>query len=138
MFRFEKHDFGLLNDALLRPEVVCSILGVVVSGEEALLMCLRRLAYPNRWWDLEPIFGRHSSAMPSIVGQVLRHIDGTFGHLLDDLTTHSWLSFGDLKRFARCYEVRLFYHLFPLIPVLCLQLWECLLPVSCLWLWITR
>ncbi|KAG0427328.1 hypothetical protein HPB47_025610 [Ixodes persulcatus] len=37
----------------------------------------------------------------------------------------------------RC-EVRLYYNLVPLIPVFCLQLWECLLPVSCLWLWITR
>ncbi|KAG0424131.1 hypothetical protein HPB47_000117 [Ixodes persulcatus] len=37
-----------------------------------------------------------------------------------------------------CYEIRLFYNLVPLIPVFCLQLWECLLPVSCLWLWITR
>ncbi|KAM7290141.1 hypothetical protein ISCGN_026807 [Ixodes scapularis] len=95
MFRFKKDDFGLLNDVLLMPKVVYSSQGVVVSGEEALLMCLRRLAYPNRWWDLEPIFGRHSSAMSSIVGQVLKHIDGTFGHLLDDLTTHSWLSLGD-------------------------------------------
>ncbi|KAM7290313.1 hypothetical protein ISCGN_026958 [Ixodes scapularis] len=95
MFRFEKDDFGLLNDVLLMPKVVYSSQGVVVSGEEALLMCLRRLAYLNRWWDLEPIFGRHSSAMSSIVGQVLKHIDGTFGHLLDDLTTHSWLSLGD-------------------------------------------
>ncbi|KAG0427280.1 hypothetical protein HPB47_025656 [Ixodes persulcatus] len=106
MFRFEKDDFGLLNDALLMPNVVCSSQGVVVSGEEALLMCLRRLAYPNRWWDLEPIFGRHSSAMSSIVGQVLTHIDGTFGHLLDDLTTHSWLSLGDLERFARAVHAR--------------------------------
>ncbi|KAG0412164.1 hypothetical protein HPB47_010703 [Ixodes persulcatus] len=38
----------------------------------------------------------------------------------------------------QCYEIRLFYNLVPLMPVFCLQLWECLLPVSCLWLWITR
>ncbi|KAM7291846.1 hypothetical protein ISCGN_028417 [Ixodes scapularis] len=107
VFRLEMDDYGLLNDALLMPKVMYSSQGFVVSGEEALLMCLRRLAYPNHWWDLEPIFGRHSSAMSSIVGQVLNHIDGTFGHLLDDMTTHSWLSLGDLERFATLRERRI-------------------------------
>ncbi|CAN7945539.1 unnamed protein product, partial [Ixodes hexagonus] len=101
MFRFEKQDFCQLKEALLMPEAVQSSQGVVVTGEEALLMGLRRLAYPNRWWDLERLFGRHSSVLSSIVGQVPAHIDDTFGHLLDDLTNHSWLSLADLHRYSR-------------------------------------
>ncbi|KAL3207797.1 hypothetical protein MRX96_039509 [Rhipicephalus microplus] len=65
--------------------------GVVVLGEEALLMTLRRLAYPNRWCDLEPLFGRATCTMSSVVSQVMGHVDRVFGHLLDDLTTHTWL-----------------------------------------------
>ncbi|CAN7991473.1 unnamed protein product [Ixodes hexagonus] len=106
MFRFEKQDFCQLKEALLMSEAVQSSQGVVVTGEEALLMGLRRLAYPNRWWDLERLFGRHSSVLSSIVGQVLAHIDGTFGHLFDDLTNHSWLSLADLHRYSRAVHFR--------------------------------
>ncbi|KAH7980298.1 hypothetical protein HPB49_014491 [Dermacentor silvarum] len=64
-------------------------------------MGLRRLAYPNRWWDLEPLFGHHASAMSSIVGMLFSHIDSTFGHLLDDLNNHSWLRLSDLEEFSK-------------------------------------
>ncbi|KAL3203672.1 hypothetical protein MRX96_041788 [Rhipicephalus microplus] len=60
----------------------------------------RRLAYPNRWWDLEPLFGRHSSALSNIVSQLFGHIDSTFGHLLADVNNHSWLSLNDLEEYS--------------------------------------
>ncbi|KAH7968148.1 hypothetical protein HPB52_006075 [Rhipicephalus sanguineus] len=62
---------------------------------------LRRLSYPNRWCDIEPLFGRASSAMSSIVSQVMAHIDRVFGHLLDDLTRHTWLTLDDLNVFSQ-------------------------------------
>ncbi|KAL1444353.1 hypothetical protein MTO96_029902 [Rhipicephalus appendiculatus] len=59
-------------------------------------MTLRRLSYPNRWYDIEPLFGRASSTMSSIVSEVMPHIDRAFGHLLGDLTTrhmaYTWRS----------------------------------------------
>ncbi|KAH7972829.1 hypothetical protein HPB52_017783 [Rhipicephalus sanguineus] len=67
-FRFCKDDLPVLTEALKIPKIRSSQ-GVTVLGQEALLMGLRRLAYPNRWWDLEPLFGRHSSALSSIVSQ---------------------------------------------------------------------
>ncbi|KAL1444752.1 hypothetical protein MTO96_029633 [Rhipicephalus appendiculatus] len=89
-FRFEQDHVKQLTEGLRIPQVVRSAQGVAVSGEEALLMTLRRLSYPNRWYDIEPLFGRPSSTMSSIVSGVMAHIDRTFGHLLDDLTTHTW------------------------------------------------
>ncbi|CAN7989998.1 unnamed protein product [Ixodes pacificus] len=59
-FRFEKTNLAALQSALRIPASVTSLQGVVVPGDEALCILLRRLAYPNRLFDLEGIFGRHS------------------------------------------------------------------------------
>lgn len=75
--------------------------GVVVPGEEALLMTLRRLAYPNRWCNLEPLFGRATCTMPSVVSQVMSHVDRVIGHLLNNLTTHTWLTLDNLNVFSQ-------------------------------------
>ncbi|KAH7971013.1 hypothetical protein HPB49_017899 [Dermacentor silvarum] len=86
-FRFEKVDFDELLSAPLLPESVRSAQNMNVSGREALCITLRRLAYPNRWYDLEPIFGRHSSVISSVASKVIRHITGVFGHLMTTATT---------------------------------------------------
>ncbi|KAL1417696.1 hypothetical protein MTO96_026600 [Rhipicephalus appendiculatus] len=98
-FRFSKDDLPVLTETLKIPTIRSSQ-GVTVSGQEALLMGLRRLAYPNRWWDLEPLFGRHSSAMSNIVSQLFGHIDSTIGHLLADVNNHSWLTLTDLEQYS--------------------------------------
>ncbi|KAH7940669.1 hypothetical protein HPB49_003534 [Dermacentor silvarum] len=103
-FRFEKVDFDELLSALLLPESVRSAQNVNVSGREALCITLRRLAYPNRWCDLEPIFGRHSSVMSSVASKVIRHITGVFGHLMTDCNHHDWLSITCLEDFAKEYS----------------------------------
>ncbi|CAB4023789.1 Hypothetical predicted protein, partial [Paramuricea clavata] len=58
MFRFEKYDIPRLRDALKIPDRYTCCQGTVVGGLEALLIMLRRLAYPNRLSDLTPIFAR--------------------------------------------------------------------------------
>ncbi|KAH9381826.1 hypothetical protein HPB48_023121 [Haemaphysalis longicornis] len=78
--------------------------GVKVSGQEALLMGLRRLAYPNRWWDLERMFGRHLSSMSSVVSILFNHVETTFGHLLEDLNSHQWLTVDDLPELAEAFH----------------------------------
>lgn len=65
---------------------------VTVPGRDALCLALCHLAYPNRWCDLQNIFGLHDSVMPSVTSKVLKHIVGTFGHLLNDCNNHTWLS----------------------------------------------
>lgn len=80
--------------------------GVVVSGTDALLMSLRRLAYPNRLCDLEATFGQHASTLSSVLNKVYSHIDGTFGCLLDDVNNHSWLTLDALKSFAEAVHAK--------------------------------
>ncbi|KAG0434318.1 hypothetical protein HPB47_019192 [Ixodes persulcatus] len=46
------------------------------------------------------MFGRHSSTLSIVSNQVHRHIAHTFGHLLRDLTAHSWLNPDQLDVFA--------------------------------------
>ncbi|XP_049515136.1 uncharacterized protein LOC119433401 [Dermacentor silvarum] len=105
MFTFEKEHLKDLKTYLLMPDTVISSQGVCVSGEEALLISLRRLACPNRWRDLEPLFGRHCSTLSSIVSTVLRHIEDNFGHLLD-LTNNKWLNLAELGRFSQAMHRR--------------------------------
>ena len=47
-----------LRNSLQIPERYTCSQGTVVDGMEALLIMLRRLAYPNRWTDLTHVFGR--------------------------------------------------------------------------------
>lgn len=96
-FRFEKRDFSVLVKALQLPEYVTSAQGVRVSAREALCMCLRRLAYPNRLCDLQEYFGRHYSVISSVSNKVMLHIETKFGFLLNDLTCHRWLTPAHLR-----------------------------------------
>ncbi|XP_077519772.1 uncharacterized protein LOC144129471 [Amblyomma americanum] len=73
-FRFEKGNVDDLVRALCMPERIVSAQRVVVPGRDALCLALRRLAYPNRWCDLQPIFGLHLSVMSSVASQVISHI----------------------------------------------------------------
>ncbi|CAN7991588.1 unnamed protein product [Ixodes pacificus] len=82
------------------PEFVTSSQDVIVPGREALCLTLRRLAYPNRWCDLEPVFGRHASVMSSVTSQVLQNISQTFGHLLTNCNNHEWLTPARMLEFA--------------------------------------
>ncbi|XP_037564671.1 myb/SANT-like DNA-binding domain-containing protein 1 [Dermacentor silvarum] len=101
MFRFEKIDFRDLVSTLQIPEEVVSAQRVRVSGNEALCITLRRLAYPNRLCELELLFNRHSSVLSSVVSTVLAHIEYHFDHLLADLTTHQWLNLLAIENFSK-------------------------------------
>ncbi|KAH7941320.1 hypothetical protein HPB49_012289 [Dermacentor silvarum] len=96
-FRFEKEDFPVLVKALQVPDHATCAHGVRVSAQEALCMCLRRLAYPNRLCDLQDFFGRHYSVISSVSNKMMFHIERKFGFLLDDLPCHRWLTPADLR-----------------------------------------
>ena len=67
---FQKGDLDLLGRALqLTERYVCSQ-GTVAKGMEALLIMLRKLAYPNRWSDMVPIFGRAQPELSAIFREV--------------------------------------------------------------------
>ena len=54
----EKEDLFLLDDVLQIPDQITCYNGTVVSGIEALYVCLKRYAYPCRHLDMIPSFGR--------------------------------------------------------------------------------
>lgn len=100
--RFKKSDFDRLMKALQIPVKYQCVQKTLSTGSEALLIMLRRLAYPSRWSDLEPTFGRSVSEMSLIFQTVRNHapcliimyyvgiqiIDDVyerFHHLLEDL-----------------------------------------------------
>ena len=57
MSRFSKGDMIHLSAALNIPEYYICPQGTKATGMEALMLMLRRLAYPNRHSDLVPFFG---------------------------------------------------------------------------------
>ena len=68
--RFSKGDMEKLRDALQLPaNYICSQ-GTNATGMEAMMILLRRLAYPNRWSDLVPLFGRTVSELSLIFNKV--------------------------------------------------------------------
>ncbi|KAH6933842.1 hypothetical protein HPB50_018597 [Hyalomma asiaticum] len=103
-FRFERDDVRSLCRALQVPENLTTPQGVHVSGVEGLCLTLRRLAYPNRLRELEPLFGRHYSVISSATNSVLAHIDSTFGHLLRDGNNHTWLDIAKLQLFSENFS----------------------------------
>ncbi|KAL3205935.1 hypothetical protein MRX96_040549 [Rhipicephalus microplus] len=96
-FCFEKADFPVLVHALKMPQYITSAQRVRVTATEALCICLRRLAYPNRLCDLQEYFGRHYSVVSSVSNKVLHHIEKNFGCLLNNMNTHTWLKHSDLE-----------------------------------------
>ncbi|KAK8774130.1 hypothetical protein V5799_011336 [Amblyomma americanum] len=105
-FRFEKMGIRDLADALKVPLEVTSAEGAIVSGDEALCMTVRRLAFPNGLCDLEHIFGRPASVTTSVVAKAVAHVEQHFGHLLADLTNHKWLNAASLEQFSAAVHAR--------------------------------
>ena len=57
-FRFAKHDIRFLVQTLGIPDYMWWYQGTRFSGIEGICLLLRRLAYPCRYSDLIPRFGR--------------------------------------------------------------------------------
>ena len=69
--RFQKHDMQRLLTALEIPECYICVQRTRATGTEALMILLRRLAYPARWCDLVPFFGRSESELSLIFNTVI-------------------------------------------------------------------
>jgi hypothetical protein len=74
-FRFSRHQIQMLVSKLGFPDVIiipnhrdC------VMAIEAFCLLLRRLSYPNRWFDLKDNFGRHPSSMSRIFHYVMHFL----------------------------------------------------------------
>eukprot|EP00743_Colponemidia_sp_Colp-15_P006722 GILK01007247.1.p1 GENE.GILK01007247.1~~GILK01007247.1.p1 ORF type:complete len:349 (-),score=3.81 GILK01007247.1:38-1084(-) len=82
LFRFEKTDIYRLHERLLLPHVFILDNGIRVPGIEALCVCLRRLSYPNRLFDLTKTFYRPVDVLSRCFNQVLQSIHARWKHLL--------------------------------------------------------
>lgn len=70
-FRVKKNDLPLLADALGIPPVFTCRQGTVCDGMEGLCIFLKRFAYPCRYSDMIPIFGRPVPELSMISNEVV-------------------------------------------------------------------
>ena len=106
-FRFMKHDITRMAEVLNIPnEITCHFYNdLKVDGVEALCVVLKRLAYPCRYVDMIPRFGRAVPQLCMIFNQTIDLIDRNWGHLLERLD-QLWLSPDCLMRFAEAVHRR--------------------------------
>ena len=81
-FRVQKRDLPALAEALLIPPSFKIHQRSVADGMEGLCMLLKRLAYPCRYGDMVPRFGRPVPVISMVTNHVLDYIYDTQGHLL--------------------------------------------------------
>ena len=100
-FRFEKNDILRLNDVMQLPnELTCHLYNdFKLDSVEALCTLLKRLAYPCRYVDMIPRFGRPVPQLCMVFNQMLDYVDTHFGYLLRDLN-QPWLSPQQLTLFS--------------------------------------
>lgn len=104
-FRFGPSEIDFLSQALRIPDTLSCPNGTVASGEEGLLMLLKRFAYPCRLSDMVPRFGRSVPELSLILAEVTDHVVTSQGHLLQDLN-QPWLQPQYLEEFARAIYQR--------------------------------
>ena len=99
-FCFKKVDIPRLQQAFrLPPKFVC-LNGTTASAVEGLCMLLKRFAYPCRYSDLIPQFGRSKSEICLIVNRVMRHLCDAWKHLLTSFEQR-WLQQDKLIEYAQ-------------------------------------
>jgi hypothetical protein len=82
-FRFKtRTDLRRLLDVLGLPEVCTMSNRAQVSGEEVMLVGLRRMAYPSRFVDLLEEFGSEETLWCKAFGYFVMHIYNKFGGLV--------------------------------------------------------
>ena len=100
-FRFRKADLNRLLTAFGLPGEMQTINRLKVSSLEALCILLRRLAFPCRYSDLIPRFGRSVPDLCVICNHVLNLLYTNFNHLLTSFN-QEWLSRDNLQYYADC------------------------------------
>lgn len=101
LFRFKKNDIEKLQDMLCIPAVITTSQRYSVSGMMGLCILLRRLSYPNRLSDIEPLFGLSSPYISTISNHVMGLIHQNKGKLLNNLNNIHWLTEQRLQIYAQ-------------------------------------
>ena len=98
-FRFQKEDILILAAALQVPNVFSCQQGTVCGGVEGLCILLRRMAYPCRYSDLVPRFGRPVPELSMICNEVVNFIYERHGHRINEWN-HFLLNHNALERYS--------------------------------------
>lgn len=98
-FRVEKHDLPLLADALQIPPVFRCNQGTICDGMEGLCVLLKRFAYPCRYSDMIPIFGRPVPEISMISNEVMDWMYENHGHRVTEWN-HTILNAAALQKYA--------------------------------------
>jgi len=104
-FRFSKTEIYDLVGTFRLPEVLNCYNGWVVDAVEALCIVLKRYAYPSRYADLVPRFGRSVPLLCTVANQMTDLIFNQFNHLLRDLD-QPWLAPACLQRYANAVHAK--------------------------------
>lgn len=99
-FRFKKSDIYDMKNFLQIPDDVHCYNGTKVDGIEALCIFMRRFAYPIRYGDMIPAFGRPVPELCMISCNILNHVYNNFSRLLSGFQ-HAWMSPASLEEYAR-------------------------------------
>ena len=102
-FRFLKNDIYNLVEVLQIPNVVRCSNRQTIDPVEALCILLRRLAYPCRFGDIVPIFGRSVPELSNITSVMMAHMYDTYGHKLTNMN-QPWLAPPRLQEFATAFS----------------------------------
>ncbi|OXA55035.1 hypothetical protein Fcan01_10212 [Folsomia candida] len=98
-FRFIKEEILNLINVLRIPKEMRTPQGLKFLGAEGFCILLRRLAYPNRLLDLQPIFGRREEELSHIFNTVLDYIYDNFRWLTESWKQW-WLQVDHLKAYS--------------------------------------
>ena len=83
-FRFKKHDLAVLAEALHLPERFRCSQRTVADQMEGLCMLLKRMAYPCRFADMIPLFGRPVPELSMITNTVIDYLYDEHAHRITD------------------------------------------------------
>ena len=91
-FRFLRSHIYDLKNVLNIPEKIVTTQLLVSSGVDALCILLKRLAFPCRYTDMIPIFGRNETELCLIYNHMLDYIYTQHHHRLQSFFTTSNLT----------------------------------------------
>ena len=98
-FRFYRNDIYRLFDALAIPEEFTSYNRSVFNGIESFCVFLKRFAYPSRYSDLIPKFGRPVPELCMMSNTIMDGVYANYGHLLQSFQ-QAWLAPDKLESYA--------------------------------------
>ena len=100
-FRFQKADLDILMNVLQIPDKITCTQGTTCDGIVGLCILLKRLAYPCRYTDMVPMFGRNPTEICLVFNKLIDHIYD-FHHHRIQTWNQVLLSPNKLQNYAGC------------------------------------